>query len=165
MTTYTVMIGDRKYQVEKKQGEVMINGEPFDLNLVPLNKVGLYLLKGASKVRELYIRSKGNTSYTIMANGRHIEAQIEKTNGQKRKQEGVNEIGDLLAPMPGMVVNILVQEGQEVNSGDVLVVMESMKMQMQLRSPLPGKVVKINTHSRAQVEKGNLLVKIASSTG
>jgi pyruvate carboxylase subunit B len=163
MASYTVMIGERKYQIEKNQGKIMINGEPFDINLVPLNKVGLYLLKGASKVRELYIRSKGQATYTVMANGRHIEAQVEKNNGQKRKQDETKAAGDLVAPMPGMVVNVLVQEGQEVNSGDVLVVMESMKMQMQLRAPLPGKVSKVNAQSRAQVEKGSLLVKIAAS--
>jgi biotin carboxyl carrier protein len=59
------------------------------------------------------------------------------------------------------VVNVLVKEGQRVDSGDPLVILESMKMQMQLRSPFNGQVSKVAVHNRLQVEKGTLLVQVA----
>ncbi len=60
-----------------------------------------------------------------------------------------------------MVVDVLVKEGQRVNSGEPLVILESMKMQMQLRSPFSGQVSRVAVANQAQVEKGMLLVQVA----
>jgi len=67
--------------------------------------------------------------------------------------------GSLNAPMHGLVVDVAVHEGDSVEKGQTLVVLESMKMQMQLRSPTPGKVSKVTVQSGCQVEKGALLVQ------
>jgi biotin carboxyl carrier protein len=61
--------------------------------------------------------------------------------------------------MHGLVVDVPVHEGDCVEKGQTLVVLESMKMQMQLRSPRPGKVSKVAVQSGSQVEKGALLVQ------
>jgi biotin carboxyl carrier protein len=63
--------------------------------------------------------------------------------------------------MPGMVVDVLVEEGQRVDSGEPLVILESMKMQMQLRSPFSGQVAKVAVGRKSQVEKGMLLIQVA----
>jgi len=57
-------------------------------------------------------------------------------------------------------VDVLVDEGQQVESGQPLIILESMKMQMQLRAPFPGQVCKVAVASKDQVEKGTLLVQI-----
>jgi biotin carboxyl carrier protein len=69
-------------------------------------------------------------------------------------------VSDLRAPMPGLIVETLVKEGDLVETGQIIVVEESMKMQMQLRAPLGGRVEKVAAQPGAQVEKGALLVKI-----
>jgi biotin carboxyl carrier protein len=61
--------------------------------------------------------------------------------------------------MHGLVVDVPVHIGDTVEKGQTLVVLESMKMQMQLRSPRPGKVAKVVVQSGNQVEKGALLVQ------
>ena len=63
------------------------------------------------------------------------------------------------APMHGLVVDVPVHEGDFVEKGQTLVVLESMKMQMQLRSPRPGKVAKVTILPGSQVEKGACLVQ------
>jgi biotin carboxyl carrier protein len=65
--------------------------------------------------------------------------------------------------MPGLIVEVLTQEGETVQAGQVIVVEESMKMQMQLRAPCTGRVEKIALRTGVQVEKGTLLVKIAEA--
>lgn len=70
--------------------------------------------------------------------------------------------GDLLAPMPGLIAEVLVEEGQAVESGQVLLIQESMKMQMQLRAPCAGQVARLAAQPGRQVEKGTLLVSIAA---
>jgi biotin carboxyl carrier protein len=61
--------------------------------------------------------------------------------------------------MHGLVVDVAVHVGDTVEKGQTLVVLESMKMQMQLRSPRPGKVTNVTVQSGNQVEKGALLVQ------
>lgn len=69
------------------------------------------------------------------------------------------KVNDVKAPMPGMVLNILVQEGQEVKKGDALIVLEAMKMENILKSPSDGVVKKIAAIKGAAVEKNQLLIQ------
>jgi biotin carboxyl carrier protein len=62
--------------------------------------------------------------------------------------------------MPGLVIEALVKEGDEVEEGQPLVVMESMKMQMQIRCPKAGRVSGLYVHAGQQVEKGAILVNV-----
>ncbi len=69
---------------------------------------------------------------------------------------------DVSAPMPGKVVKVLVDEGDEVQDGQGLLVIEAMKMQNELRSPRAGRVERIYATEGAGVETGAPLVRLAS---
>lgn len=161
MATYRVNVGKREYVVDVTDNQIAVDGKPYNASLTPLNEGGLFLLRQENRARELHIRPQGSSDFAVMVNGRHVVARVEKGNCKSRKRGEQVEAGTLVAPMPGMVVNVLVQEGQKVDSGDPLVVLESMKMQMQLRSPFSGQISKIAVQNRAQVEKGAFLVQVA----
>ena len=65
---------------------------------------------------------------------------------------------DLKAPMPGLVVEVSVSEGQEIKKGDKLVVLEAMKMENILKSPADGVVKKVNVKKGNTVEKNEVLI-------
>ena len=67
---------------------------------------------------------------------------------------------DLLAPMPGLIVRVEVVEGQEVDAGDSLVVMEAMKMENELRAEAPGRVLAIQVGPGQAVERDAVLLQI-----
>ncbi len=69
------------------------------------------------------------------------------------------KINDVKAPMPGMVLNILVSEGQQVKKGDSLLVLEAMKMENVLKSPTDGVIKKIVATKGTAVEKNQLLIQ------
>jgi len=161
MATYRVSVGNHEYVVDVSDDQIAVNGKPIQASLTPLNNGGLVLLRRDNRSRELHVMAQGNSAYAVMVNGRHLVAQVEKSNGRPRKRADAAATGAINAPMPGMVVDVLVKEGQRVDSGDPLLVLESMKMQMQLRSPCSGQVEKIAVHNRLQVEKGMLLVQVA----
>jgi biotin carboxyl carrier protein len=69
------------------------------------------------------------------------------------------KINDIKAPMPGMVLNILVSEGQEVKKGDSLLVLEAMKMENVLKSPTDGVIKKVVATKGTAVEKNQLLIQ------
>jgi len=68
---------------------------------------------------------------------------------------------DLKAPMPGLVVKILVEPGQEVRSGDGLIVVEAMKMENELRAEGPGVVTSVEVAPGQAVERDEVLVRFA----
>ena len=62
--------------------------------------------------------------------------------------------------MPGLIVAIMVEEGQEVEKGDVLVILESMKMQNELKSVRDGVVARLRVHPGDNVEQRQLLLSV-----
>lgn len=76
----------------------------------------------------------------------------------KQNNNNVKEGEKVLAPMPGTIVDINVTEGKMVKTGDVLVVLEAMKMENEIVAPRDAKVVQISTSKGASVNTGDILV-------
>lgn len=70
------------------------------------------------------------------------------------------EAGSIQAIMPGSIVRVLVAEGDQVSSGDVLLVLEAMKMENELKAPIPGVVKAIYVQRGQTVEMGAVLAEI-----
>ncbi len=68
--------------------------------------------------------------------------------------------GKLTAPMPGKILNLLVKEGEEVELGTPVVILEAMKMENELKAPVAGKVAAIKVETGQSVEKNNLILEI-----
>jgi biotin carboxyl carrier protein len=62
--------------------------------------------------------------------------------------------------MPGTILDIKVAVGDSVNAGDVLIILEAMKMENEIMAPASGKVVSVNTTKGASVNSGDVLVVI-----
>lgn len=69
-------------------------------------------------------------------------------------------INDLKAPMPGMILEVNVQEGDEVKEGDYLLVLEAMKMENTLAAPRDGKIKAISVEKGQTVDKNQLLIEM-----
>jgi biotin carboxyl carrier protein len=70
------------------------------------------------------------------------------------------KVNDIKAPMPGMVLKILVEEGATVKKGDALIVLEAMKMENILKSPSEGTIKRIAAVTGTAVEKNQLLIQL-----
>ncbi|HUU12313.1 MAG TPA: biotin/lipoyl-containing protein [Terriglobia bacterium] len=83
----------------------------------------------------------------------------------RRRRRGAAGTGlegpqEILAPMPGRIVKVLVKENQEVAQGTGLLVIEAMKMQNELRAPRSGRVEKIYVREATGVETGSKLMRL-----
>jgi len=75
------------------------------------------------------------------------------------KGSGAQE-GVVATPMPGLVVRVPVVEGQDVHTGQVLVVVEAMKMENEYKSPFDGRIAKVHVPAGVAVEAGTVLVTV-----
>jgi biotin carboxyl carrier protein len=100
--------------------------------------------------------------YNLYVSNRHYtvevqDARLQRAGGATAAAQGPEEI---LAPMPGRIVKVLVAENQQVSPGQGLLVIEAMKMQNELRAPRPGRVEKIHVSEGVGVETGSKLLRL-----
>ncbi|MGB8212450.1 MAG: biotin/lipoyl-containing protein [Anaerolineales bacterium] len=160
MSLYTVTIEDRIYQVSISGDHCTVNGEKVDARVLSLNRNGLHVLHRGKQATEVFLSNQEADTYQMfMLGGRRIVTQITARVKKHLKAEEDGNTASLVAPMHGLVVDVPVHVGDTVDKGQTLVVLESMKMQMQLRSPRAGKVAKVTVQPGVQVEKGAFLVQ------
>lgn len=161
MSLYTVEIGNRTYRVNISRERGTVDGEPVDAEMLLLNPSGLHLLRHGRHALELFLNNLDDeTCQVLMRGGRRIISRISgRARRRLRAGEADEKIASLCAPMHGLVVDVPAREGEAVEKGQTLVVLESMKMQMQLRSPRAGKVARVAVRPGSQVEKGAVLVQ------
>jgi biotin carboxyl carrier protein len=163
MTLYCIVIDGKEYQVNLTGDSATVNGVNLAVELISLDETGLYLLKRGNAAIEMYIHQISQGNLEVFIGRERIEASIENNLRRLRVPQGQEADGALRAPMPGVVVEILAEAGQDISEGDVLVILESMKMKMQMRSSVAGQVKTIPIEPGQVVEKGALLVEIIES--
>ena len=103
-------------------------------------------------------------NFLIKINGNKYTVQLSDQYDELIEQLGLNVLPthtalDIKAPMPGLVLDILVKEGQEVEEGTPILILEAMKMENVLKAAAAGIIEKIEVEKGTAVEKGQLLVK------
>jgi len=104
--------------------------------------------------------------YTLRIDGREIKVKLRDEVESRVHAMGFDEnrnhvkLKQVSSPMPGLVLKILAQEGDEVSEGQPLIVLEAMKMENVLNAPADGIITKVNVRERQNVDKGQLLVEL-----
>ncbi len=102
--------------------------------------------------------------YTVKVNGNTYEVDIASQLDQLIKEMGfevgaAKQVNAIKAPMPGLVLEISVEVGQEVQEGDNLLILEAMKMENSFTSPRAGIIKSIAVNKGQAVDKGQLLIE------
>ncbi|MBS1724444.1 MAG: biotin/lipoyl-binding protein [Armatimonadetes bacterium] len=137
----------------------LVNGEETEVALDPGSSVRvvgdrLFLTVGGQTHSGLAVR-RGDTVLVSLA-GRTFEIQKATARQAAKHQAG----GDAVAPMPGQIVEVFVEQGQRVEAGQRLLVLEAMKMQHVMSAPFAGEVVQIPVSKGDQVTEGQLLAQV-----
>jgi len=103
-----------------------------------------------------------SSPYLVTVGLRHYLVEIRDPRRWRRDGTGVREKGpqEIVAPMPGKIVKVLVSENQVVVRGQGLLVIEAMKMQNEIRAPRAGRVERIYAQEETGVEAGFRLLRI-----
>lgn len=147
------------FQKDGASYKVLLDGQPVDANVILAapNAVSV-ILNGAAF--EIHIAPSLDGTYKLQTGPHEFQADIRDPRAWRgRKQDALEAEGrqQIIAPMPGKVIRLLVKVGDEVEAGQGLVVVEAMKMQNEIRSPKKGKVERLQAKEGQPVNAGDVL--------
>jgi biotin carboxyl carrier protein len=161
---YIVSVGDREIEVEVDGERVTVGGTTriASLGVVPGTSTRQLLVDAVPTL--LTMRSTGRGRWSVGSGGDRWDMEVldERTRHIRSLTAGADRPpgpATLRAPMPGLVVRVLVEPGQEIEAGSGLVVLEAMKMENELKAPAAGTVGAIRAQAGEPVEKGQVLVE------
>jgi pyruvate carboxylase subunit B len=159
---YFSRVGQREYEVEIVDGRVFVDGEPMDVDLRQSGGPELYSLLINGRSFELLIEAE-RFNYGVTMRGERFEVQVEDDRtrrlnaGRKMVALPAGEY-PVAAPIPGLVVKVLVEVGQAIVEEQALVLLEAMKMENEIRALRGGVVKSIEVVSGQRVEQNAILV-------
>lgn len=162
----TIKVNDNAtYQIELKGEGLMVNGCEVKPDVVQLNENTIHLLyhNKSYTIERVWVDESGK-QMTLKINGIKHQVQINDELDELLHQMGLDKAGGqkvnhIKAPMPGLVLRIMVSEGQKVQKGDALLVLEAMKMENVIKSPGAFTIKKIAVSEKTAVDKNQLLVE------
>ncbi|GAB4045345.1 acyl-CoA carboxylase biotin carboxyl carrier protein subunit [Spirosoma litoris] len=144
-----------------------LNGELFAWDLVKLSDRTFHILhQNRSFTAEVLELNTAEKTVTLKINGHIYPVKLKDRFDQLLEKMGMStlasaKINELKAPMPGLIVGISVQPGDEVRKGDSLLILEAMKMENMLKAPADATIKTIRVSKGDRVEKGQVLVEFA----
>lgn len=145
--------------------DVQLNGTPLDWDMVSLGAGRFHVLSNG-KSYDCFVANvnREEKSVDLLVNNRKYNVKLKDRYDELLDKLGMNaagsgKLGDLKSPMPGLVLKIVVKEGDEVKKGDSLIVLEAMKMENMLKAQGNGTVKAIKVLPGNAVEKGALLIQ------
>lgn len=116
-----------------------------------------WLLRVNDRRITAHVASDGDARYVHLGGQ---QTTLEKADASRRKRSATGAQGDLTAEMPGQVIDVRVSEGDSVSSGDVLVVLEAMKMEIRIAAPADGVVKSVYVAVGDVVQRGQHLIDV-----
>ncbi|HEV8358524.1 MAG TPA: biotin/lipoyl-containing protein [Gemmatimonadales bacterium] len=160
---YQVTVGAQRFEIEIDGDQVTVDGVECRAELQPIPGTPLRQLLLDRRAWTFAMEQADRGSWKIVAGGDRFEvAVMDQRTAQLRSLAAAVAppagAAVLRAPMPGLVLGVLVEAGQSVAAGQSLVVLEAMKMQNVLKAAGPGVVERVSVRPGATVERGEPLI-------
>lgn len=155
-----IFVNGKEFEIEiKNEGNknIFINkNKKIEAELIDKRIEGkLFAIINSECIEFLFLR-KGRNKSIIIFDGKEYEVEI----GEKGYIEEKIKDNFIYAPMPGMITEIKVKVGEKVNKGTPLLIMESMKMQIEISAPFDGEIEEIYVKENTPIKKEDKLLKI-----
>ena len=136
----------------------------MSLKILKVSLISIY----KNKKYQVEILEKNQNKYTVMINGVWHSFTIETPISYKRrktlsKNGSSSKIEIINAPMPGKILDVMVEENSEIKQGEPLFILEAMKMQNEIVSNVSGRITKVNIKQNDSVMKDDVMLEIEKS--
>ncbi len=164
-TSYHILV-DKKYEFKltPEEAEMLDEIDYPEISAAAIHKKSHILHHQKSFSVELLKEDFVNRNYTVKINGTIYDIGIQTPLDQLIAKMGLSIGNDsvedfIYAPMPGVILEVSIEEGDTVKQGDSLCVLEAMKMENALASPRDGIIKTVNIVQGEAVDKGKLLIE------
>jgi biotin carboxyl carrier protein len=161
---YQVTVEGRTFDIEvTPDGQVWVDNQPLDVDLESIDGLPLYSLLVDNRSYEAHVEIEQNGDKRVVVAGRPYRASMQGENPPSAQvthnhpDEGPEQI---CAPLPGWLVDVRVVEGEAIGEGEVVAVLESMKMHLELRTAQAGVVRSLSARAGREVSQGEVLAII-----
>jgi biotin carboxyl carrier protein len=154
---FTLTLDGTAYKVVVDGNSILVNGQPFVMSLdgerVLVDGIP-YDVKLEANATQAMV---GGIAYSLGVEG--LEAEAGKTSPRAGRFAAASA-GAVTAIMPGKIIRVLVDRGDRVAEGDVVCILEAMKMENELKAPKAGTVKTLHARPGQDVERGTVLAEI-----
>jgi biotin carboxyl carrier protein len=163
---YITAISNAQYNIDiNHDGQVTLNGEVINAEMRQTMDTTMYSILIDNQSHDIRM-NEGDGVYIVQLNGQIFEVVVEDE--RTRRLAGLKSgssaaTGEVIikAPMPGVVVEVPVQQGQAIKQGDIVLILESMKMQNEFKAPRDGAIHAIRVAPGDKVDQNAILMTIA----
>ncbi len=160
---YITVINGQQYEIDiDKEGNVLVNGQPRHVDFLQLDATLFSVITDSRSLEAAIEESRGKQQ--VLIGGHLFEAQVldERTFLMMTRRKGQlgAETGEVVAPMPGLIAGVQVNTGDVVRKGQTVVILESMKMQNELKASVDGVIGEIVVTKGQTVDKDTVLLTI-----
>jgi biotin carboxyl carrier protein len=162
---YVTTVEGKSFTIDIQKDQVIVDGQAHTIDLRRIEPLSLYSLLVGNHSHELLIEEQPE-AYGVMLQGKLYTVRVQAERDRDRSAPGsslstVTGQTAIEAPMPGRVLKTIADVGQTKRAGEILIVMESMKMQIELRCPQDGVIQALHVSAHDQVTQGQVLVTLA----
>ncbi len=170
LRTYRVQVNERSYTVSveqtgKEKFKATVGDEAFETEPVSSDEVSAWVVRSGDDAFHAQVKFLHNDKVDVWLAGVPFPASVQLVGvaGYAFAPEmpaGKGVGGVVRALMPGRITSILVKEGEAVEAGSPLLILEAMKMQNEIASPIAGRVKSVQVQEGATVKKDSVLVVV-----
>ena len=160
-------MADLSFKIVSSYHEEMVTKENIDnLDIVSLGNNDFHILENGKSHRiRIEQFQKDAKTYKVNINGNDYSIQLKDGYDLLIEKMGLNvlsdqKVGDVKAPIPGLVIDILAKPGEEISEGTPLLILEAMKMENVLKATGEGVIKNISVEKGSTVDKGQLLIEM-----
>ena len=162
---YITTVNDEEFTIEIEQdNQIVVNGERYDIDFRHLPEADVLSLLLNNRSLEAVVEPRDDV-WEVLTKGELYTAKVQDERAYRlaKARGAAGEVAGevhIKSPMPGLIVAVPIAEGQMVQKGDKVIILESMKMENELRAPKDGLVARVNVAQGSSVEKDQVLVVI-----
>ncbi len=161
---FSVIIQEKTYSVEKTDKDIRVNDKTLDWDLKWISNRKIHLIHNNKSIEaELISLDKETKTLQIKLNNKVSELQLKDRFDMLLEELGMDNVGkgaiqDIKSPMPGLILDLKVKPGDTVQKGDVVLILEAMKMENIIKATGDGVVKEVKVSLKQSVEKNQVMI-------